>query len=255
MCWTLNNYSETEMADLIVDFEKIGAKYIIGKEVGEKCGTPHLQGYTEFTKEIRLSGLKKINSRVHWTKCKGDRKSNVEYCSKDGDVVSTLPVPMNLRLLKKYENVVWNDWQTEVINIVEAEPDERSIHWFYETVGNTGKSFLAKYLFLKYGCIIADGKKDNVFNQVLTWCAGHMDESPRIILLDVPRANNDYVQYGVLEQLKNGLVYSGKYEGGICAFECPHVIAFSNEKPKQEMWSHDRLKIKNIGPAEAYSEI
>ena len=81
-CYTLNNYTEEEVASL----QALEVPYhIYGKETGEE-GTPHLQGYINFAKPTRLSACKKINGRAHWELCKGDSKSNIEYCSKQGDV-------------------------------------------------------------------------------------------------------------------------------------------------------------------------
>ena len=74
-------------------------------------------------------------------------------------------------------------------------------------------------------------------------------------MLDIPRHQLDYVGYGALEQLKNGMIYSGKYEGGTCLFDNPHVIVFANEPPKIEKMSLDRWKIidlNELGPMDNY---
>lgn len=84
-CYTLNNYTKEEYDELI----KLKCDYqIIGKEKGEK-GTKHLQGYVEFAGCKRLETLKKINNRIHWEKCLGNQKSNIEYCKKEGNFVTT----------------------------------------------------------------------------------------------------------------------------------------------------------------------
>jgi len=52
----------------------------------EQCpssGRLHLQGYVEFTKPIRLAGLKKIHGSAHWVAAKGSRAQCVTYCSKE----------------------------------------------------------------------------------------------------------------------------------------------------------------------------
>ena len=50
----------------------------------------------------------------------------------------------------------------------------------------------------------------------------------------------------MLEQIKNGMIYSGKYEGGQCLFESPHIVIFANSKPEIENMSIDRWNIKEI---------
>nr|WAE42307.1 MAG: replication associated protein [Cressdnaviricota sp.] len=83
-CFTLNNYTDDDVSLISLYFEK--EKYFIfGKEVGEN-GTPHLQGYVEFNNQKDFSTLIKIIPRIHWEKAKGDRNSNIKYCSKDGDI-------------------------------------------------------------------------------------------------------------------------------------------------------------------------
>ena len=49
-----------------------------------------------------------------------------------------------------------------------------------------------------------------------------------------------------IESIKNGLVFSGKYEGAQLIFNRPHVICFSNSLPDTTMMSADRWKIVNI---------
>jgi hypothetical protein len=56
------------------------------------------------------------------------------------------------------------------------------------------------------------------------------------------------VNYGAIEQIKNGLLFSGKYEGGQCVFNQPHVIVFANAEPKEEQMSMDRWDIREISP-------
>lgn len=75
-------------------------------------------------------------------------------------------------LLINYENISWKRWQNDVLQVLEQEPDSRTIHWVFDPIGNSGKSFLTKYLYLTRKIIIADGKKDNVFNQVLQMVMG-----------------------------------------------------------------------------------
>jgi hypothetical protein len=80
-CFTLNNYcSEDEQV-----FRDIPSVYLVyGREVGDE-GTPHLQGYIQLTKPIRLTGLKKLHPKAHWEPAKGDQPQNLTYCSKQGD--------------------------------------------------------------------------------------------------------------------------------------------------------------------------
>lgn len=61
---------------------------IIGKEVCPDTHREHLQGYLCLTKKRRLTWLKNhIDDAAHWEECKGTPQENIEYCSKEGNVV------------------------------------------------------------------------------------------------------------------------------------------------------------------------
>ena len=65
--------------------------------------------------------------------------------------------------------------------------------------------------------------------------------------MDLARDSHDYVNYGALEQLKNGLVYNTKYESGMRMFDTPHVVVFSNFPPDETKISPDRVKLTTLG--------
>lgn len=245
-CFTLNNWTNDELSQLAQGFEKLGAKCIIGSEVGEE-GTPHLQGYCEFQNQASFSTLKKLSPRAHWEKARGSRAQNVTYCSKESVIHTTLPLPRRHQLLARYDQTVWREWQTDVLEAVQQAPDDRTVHWYWETNGNAGKSYLAKYLVLKYNAIIATGKTSDIANQVKMWMDANPDElGPKLVIIDVPRIGGNTVNYHAIEQLKNGMLYSGKYEGGICIFDSPHVLVFANSPPYAYSLSTDRWNIKEI---------
>jgi hypothetical protein len=100
---------------------------------------------------------------------------------------------------------------------------------------------------VKHKILLADGKKADVFHQVAKRLENEDDqEAFRMVILDLPRHNQEFTNYGLLEQLKNGLVMSGKYEGGTFAFPSPHVIVMSNQEPDYEKFSLDRWKVINL---------
>jgi len=240
-CFTLNNHTDEELAQIHKGFGT--AKYIMGDEIGAN-GTRHVQGYVEFKNPRSLSALKKTCKRAHWEPARGNRKDNQTYCSKEKVIVCTLPVDIRVRVLEQYKDVVWRQWQQQVLKIVNGLPDNRTFHWFWEHTGNVGKSYLAKYIYLTKRTIIADGKKDNVFNQIKTYMDEHEDDPQfDVVLLDIPRYNLEYINYGMLEQIKNGLIYSGKYEGGVCLFDNVHLIIFANEPPDTSRLSFDRWNV------------
>lgn len=83
-CFTVNNYSPRD----ITRIESIHCPFFIfGLETAPTTGTPHLQGYIEFTQCKRRSAVQKLlHPKAHLEPAKGNRRQNIIYCSKSGDI-------------------------------------------------------------------------------------------------------------------------------------------------------------------------
>ena len=92
-CFTLNNPTEEEVGSVRAWKHSEYHYAIVGKEVGEQ-GTPHLQGFIHLKKKVRLAALKKVLNRAHWEKARGSDEDNENYCSKDGDIILTIGMPV-----------------------------------------------------------------------------------------------------------------------------------------------------------------
>lgn len=244
-CFTLNNYTAEELSHCLSYVESHGYLYCIGEERGEEKETEHLQGYIEFKNQVRFSTLRHFLERAHWEKARGTREQNRQYCSKGGRTHCNLPVPEKELCLQLYEGCAWRDWQSDLLTLVASPPDDRTINWFWDTSGNKGKSFICKYLALAFDAIVADGKANDVYNQILQQYQRD-DRSIKIVCLDIPRHQIEYLNYGMLEKIKNGFIYSGKYEGGKCFFRSPHVLVFANSEPDYSKWSGDRFNVVDL---------
>ena len=62
------------------------------------------------------------------------------------------------------------------------------------------------------------GKKNDVFNQILTWRQSRK-KNPKLIILDIPRTNLDFVNYDAIEQIKNGTIYLVSMRVGDVSFQ------------------------------------
>jgi hypothetical protein len=56
------------------------------------------------------------------------------------------------------------------------------------------------------------GKSNDMFNML----AKFSNKRKLIIVVDAPRCISDYINYGAIEAIKNGLVCSGKYTSQPC---------------------------------------
>ena len=240
-CFTLNNYTETQLDQLVQGFKDKGLEYVVGREVGSQ-GTPHLQGYIKSNIKFRPMEYFSENRpceyfpfpKCHWEKCKGNKEQNWNYCTKDGNYVTNME-----------DNTVrveepWG-WQLWVKHLISQPPDNRTIHWFWDDQGNMGKSTLVKWLCVKHDAQVCAGKAGDMKCQIAS-CG----TPPKIVVFDVPRSNLDYISYTGIEEIKNGCFSSPKYESRMYCMNHPHVIVFANEPPNTRKLSLDRWHVVNL---------
>lgn len=135
-------------------------------------------------------------------------------------------------------------WQEQAIAVSKENPDARTIYWFWEPDGCSGKTSLCKHLVLTQGAHYVSGAAKDILYSI----AARMDTAgpPRIILFDVPRSVEGRISWQAIEQCKNGLAFSAKYESKQVVFDHPHVFCFSNSEPDGTKLSADRWSIHRI---------
>jgi len=126
-------------------------------------------------------------------------------------------------------------WQSKVIEMVKSPADDRQILWIYDLKGGAGKTVLAKYLVDHHAAFYSNGGKHTDIV--------HAYKGEPVAIFDYVRESESYVNYGVLEQLKNGICFSPKYESGMKRFPTPHVVVFANFYPTTGKLSEDRLVV------------
>lgn len=246
--FVINNYTNEMFDTLTRTFKEKKWIYVMGKEVGEK-GTPHIQGYLEAKNAIRFNTLKKMMPTAHIEKAKGTREDNLTYCSKEGQAERTIPKSLKEQydeyMQTIYKDIKWHDWQQNVLDLLKTKANRRTIHWFWETKGNVGKSFITAYIEWKYKCIIINGKQADIFNGIKTYLDTEKT-FPEVVIVDIPRTNEKYVCYSTIEKIKDGIMYSGKYEGGTIRLLPVHMIIFANFPPIESNISEDRWNITEL---------
>lgn len=252
-CFTLNNYKESDIKNIIGSIGSDGSrfgtepKYIFQEETGED-GTPHLQGYVNFDRKVRPIGLFNWegSERIHWEKCRSPKHA-INYCKKEetrtGNVYTNIEFPEEVVVIDE-QNL--KTWQRNVINIVEGDRDPRKIHWYYDYEGNTGKTQLSKYLVVKHKALILSGKSSDMKYGVISYMQKHNGIAPKIIIFDIPRCSKEFISYQGIEEVKNGLFFSGKYESDMCVYNPPHVVCFANDVPDFTKLSRDRWEVTQI---------
>lgn len=134
-------------------------------------------------------------------------------------------------------------WQRELAAELETPPDPRQIIWYYDRIGGSGKTEMAKYILATYdsSVFLSGGAFKDVSYQIIK-----AKKNPTVVVINLPRSSDGKVSYASMEACKDGLIQSGKYEGGHRLFPNPHVIVFANFEPDYNALSADRWEVRQL---------
>jgi hypothetical protein len=150
------------------------------------------------------------------------------------------------KIASQYKDIKWKPIQQKILEILDGPVDERQVNWIYDQDGNSGKSYIAKYLqTTKEVYYITGGKQNDILY-------GYEGES--IVIIDLARTYADNLEhiYTIIENIKNGQYLSTKYETKQKLFIVPHIVVLANFKPDESKLSRDRW---NILDTDDYPEI
>jgi len=279
---TLNNYTQSEYDILRAECEKSSQYAVIGKELGKE-GTLHLQIFIYFKTQREFSAIKKKNPRAHIERKSSNStfKQASDYCKKDLDFweYGTLPADRNVNNWTDIdtdikEGMSWEDltskypeeaikyvgglrthyethrpkyryelpeprrpFQKEIIDYISGEVNDRKILWICDTVGNAGKSKLADHLICNNNVkVFGNGKTADI---AMAWNGEN-------VVFDFSRSQQEHINYGVLEDLKNGRVFSPKYQSCVKFYKPVHLVVFANFWPDKSKMSEDRWDIRTM---------
>jgi len=134
-------------------------------------------------------------------------------------------------------------WQQALYDVLLEEcNDNRRIRFYVDDTGGSGKTTFSQYMISKYPervQILGVGKRDDM--------AYMCDPDKDIYIIDVCRSQSEFLQYSVLEMLKNRMVMSNKYGSTMKLLKkVPHVVVFMNEHPDRTKLSDDRYLVTNL---------
>lgn len=242
---------------------------VVGKEVGDS-GTPHLQGYVNFTESRTLSALKKLNPSIHWEVTKGTPNEASDYCKKsDVDFYEVGKLPMSqkdkgqaeidrfnrameavreeryddipgdimVRHLKQLEYAVARKDQVKrKLSVLEGESQHE---WIYGPTG-TGKTHTAFEENPGYYLKLTDGK----------WYDGYNHEEV-IIVEEVGLKQAEHAEH--YKRLLDKYPFRVETKGGSMNIRPRKVVITSNYHPR-EIWPGEqslmpilrRIKIRHM---------
>lgn len=147
-------------------------------------------------------------------------------------------------LKRKYSEVSLRTWQEEELARL-LEQNDREVRWIVDLKGGGGKTWFSRYLVANYDALYLAGGRAS--DAAYAWNS----EAQDVIVFDFTREKQDYVSYSLIEQMKNGTIFSSKYESGqkVSSLKMK-IIVFSNFEPDQSKLSADRWSIRRLDDAD-----
>lgn len=221
----------------------------------EKCPTTgklHLQLAILAKNKLRPTVFQLPMVGGRWEVSREDWGTNLSYCTKDESNAGKRWLhgcQQKRPIMVLQENQI-QPWMRDCMAIMDQPcMDFRTVHWVWDTVGKKGKSAFAKLCVVtRPGVMVANGKNSDILAQLVAFQQTTGDW-PRIVIMNLPRCTDGHVSYTSLEQIKDGLAMSGKYEGGQIIMNSPHVFVFANIEPDYTKMSVDRFSVTNIDHA------
>lgn len=261
-----NNYDENSVDILLNFFSKTkDIKYLFQFEVGSENETPHIQGCFTCKSPKKKSTLIKIDD--HFS-CRPARNwlALVQYCCKDDTREANTEPHSNWDykewILKSkgggrkrrdvrdvYLEFEPYPWQSKLVKELSIEcNDNRRIIWYYDEEGNSGKSIVAKHLRLTRpkDVLYMGGKAADCKFAITKWYDTDPENDLFVVIFNFARTLEGKVSYTAIEEIKDGIWFSGKYESCNKEHNTPHIVIFANWEPDYKAMSRDRWEIRVI---------
>ena len=139
------------------------------------------------------------------------------------------------------ETGVPSGWQDELVRELELDADDRTVRFIVDEEGGKGKTWLCRFYLTKHddAQVLGPGKRDDLAHAI--------DPSKRVFFFNIPRGSMQFLQYGVLESLKDRIVFSPKYDSKVKKLKSKvHVIVLCNEHPDMHKMSADRYNVREL---------
>lgn len=224
----------------------------LGRETGER-------GFRHFQCAIDCAGdLQRFNSEHnlgwHIEECVS-WNSAVQYCRKTDDyryIGDSIEEGEYNRIRNRGQSIVGHRIEQHL-----ASQNDRQIGICVDVRGGTGKSTYG-YVKVRRGEFFCVPRTAETPVRIMDYIAMHYDNEP-VIWIDLPRSRLiDEDMATVLEDIKDGLVASAKYEGCVRMIRGVKVLVTTNhwvQKKAYNMLSKDRWDVFTAEPSESEGSV
>lgn len=224
------------------------------KEASDYCKKPETE-YEEFGQLPVSQGKRNEFERFReWLLEQDERPSDsevfIEFPSLYGRYRQNLQHIMDIVIPRPSlvpDNAELRQWQRQLDDTVRPDGqfnhNDRRVFVIVDTQGNTGKSFMTRWWLSDIDVnaqVLMVGKRDDLAHAI--------DTQSQLFVFDIPRGELPHFQWSIVEQLKNGVIFSPKYQSGtkFLRHGPATVVVFTNEEPDREKLSADRWHIIRI---------
>lgn len=132
-------------------------------------------------------------------------------------------------------------WQLELEERLLGPVNPRKVIWYYDPVGNMGKTAFIKHMRMKHSIFSStNGKTADI---ALAY------QGERIVMFNYTRAVSKRINYDVIEALQDNMIMSTKYQSHLkCYPGAPHIVCMANCLPDFTVFSEDRYEIIQMSP-------
>lgn len=220
----------------------------LGREVG-RGGYKHIQFCADCAGDLEQYASKN-NLGWHIEKCVSWELS-INYCRKEGDY-SYFGNSIEERTFRAIRRREFNKFQKDICNSI-RDVDDRKITVWIDRKGSQGKSTLL-YIMERAGKWFSIPRTEQSANRINDFVAMHYNNE-EVIVLDLARAKKLHSdQAEVLEDIKDGLIKSSKYQGTTRFIKGVKVLVYTNQwipKDTYKMLTEDRWDIHVVGSDES----
>ena len=134
-----------------------------------------------------------------------------------------------------------NSWQEALNQKLVAEPDDRRIIFVVDPKGNSGKTWFAKYYMALHPSNTQVMKSAKYLDMAYA-----LECTSRHVFINCSRQQTEFLNYDFMESIKDGMVFSTKYEPINKKMNKCHVIVLMNQEPDQAKLTDDRYDILRV---------
>lgn len=184
-------------------------------------------------------------------------KTPYEACLAANDFDLVLPIKALFELKAQYEDKGaevpspqrWYPWQQRLIQQIDQPPDKRKVLWRWESVGGSGKSYLADWLQCNRDACVLEITDYRDVAHVMYNLRTLKRWKGNTIVFDLNR-RHEYQQngdiYHLIDSIKDRRITSGR-DGAVVKFKRRlHVIVLATWPPNIHALSKDRLDVERI---------